>query len=61
MDVLSTIDTFAWILWLVLILVFLGTLRLGAKPGATQQECKALADAKLKESVDAMLAALLPR
>lgn len=33
----------------------------GAKPGATQQECKALADAKLKESVDAMLAALLPR
>jgi hypothetical protein len=33
----------------------------GAKAGATQQECRALADAKLRESIDAMRAALLPR
>lgn len=33
----------------------------GARPGATQQECTALADAKLRESIEAMRAALLPR
>lgn len=33
----------------------------GARPGATQQECRALADAKLRESIEAMRAALLPR
>lgn len=33
----------------------------GSRAGATQQECKALADAKLRESIEAMRAALLPR
>lgn len=33
----------------------------GARPGATQQECSALADAKLREAVEALRVALLPR